>query len=133
MPDGLSTERCAELGGGKRLESPLGTEEVCAHLAEIFLGQLHDPCIVVQRGQDIDKPEQLRLERGIFHRQVDGRLRPPARIEQAGRPPAGTPGQVFTNRADTGFERGRVERHRFLLNQNERLSAVYTAVRDLNI
>ena len=74
---------------------------------EVLACQRNDFLIVCDRGQDIDESKQLCLEAAVLHGQVDGRLRPPAALEESRRPTCRETGELFTDTIHGGFERGR--------------------------
>ena len=84
MADGLAGQRRTESGGSQRLQAPLQSENLLADIAEVLLCKPNHAGIIVQRREDIDEPEELRLERVILHGQIDGGLRPPTAVEKTG-------------------------------------------------
>ena len=109
MANRPAAQRGSQTGRGQCFQSPLQAKYLLAHFAKILTCHMDDLGILLQRRQDIDEAEELRLERGIFHRKVDGRLRPPTGVEQSRRVTGGQPGQLRANGTNTRFKRERID------------------------
>jgi hypothetical protein len=100
----MSAQAGADPRGGKGFQPPAKSKRLTGHRAKILLGQRHDPLIVADGGQHIDKAKQLRLKVEIVHGQIDGRLRPPPALKQGWGLASGETGKLFTDATDRGFE-----------------------------
>ncbi len=50
---------------------------------EVLVEVPHDVLVVAARGEDVDEPEELRLEGRVVHRPVEQTVRPPSEVVDA--------------------------------------------------
>ena len=75
-------------------------EQLCVSIAQILARQCDNGLVLRNRGQDIDKSEQLRLEDRVLHGQVQRLVRPPMACENRGSLIGGETSELFTDTAN---------------------------------